>query len=62
MQNLQDSVSRIVDNLGFTSIDDTAHAKLVGIMADMLHAMSQTCRLLAENGENIKKNSTITIF
>ncbi|CAI2335131.1 unnamed protein product [Caenorhabditis sp. 36 PRJEB53466] len=47
--NLRDSVSRIVDNFGFTDIDNTAHAKLVSIVAAMMHSMSHTCRILIEN-------------
>ncbi|KAF1763921.1 hypothetical protein GCK72_003867 [Caenorhabditis remanei] len=49
LSNLRDSVSRIVDNLKFNYIDEAAHAKLVGLMADKLFLMSHTCRALLEN-------------
>lgn len=59
--NLRDSVSRIVDNLQFTSIDEAAHTRLVGLVADKLFSMSHTCRALLENSGRsaISLNSTV---
>ncbi|CAL2030913.1 unnamed protein product [Caenorhabditis brenneri] len=60
--NLRDSVSRIVYNLGFTSIDVTAHARLVGLLADKLETMSHTSRGLLENsGRNANSLNPIDL-
>ncbi|PIC44813.1 hypothetical protein B9Z55_005053 [Caenorhabditis nigoni] len=63
LYNLRDSVSRIVDNLHFTSIDEAAHARLVGLVADKLTTMGDTCRALLENSgrTGIGLNSAIDL-
>ncbi|UMM16770.1 hypothetical protein L5515_013639 [Caenorhabditis briggsae] len=63
LHNLRDSISRIVDNLHFTSIDEAAHARLVGLVADKLTTMGDTCRALLENSgrTGIGLNSAIDL-